>query len=187
MLGAYLRARFPLRIFGFAAIGIAVAARWASTAPPASAALVGATALSVLLLLQFRLWDDIEDRDHDRTAHPERVLVRTPAAPYRRALMYVALTNVAICGVAGSTAAIEIVFLDLGFYAAYRRIRRYVPDAMWRFSILLIKYPAFVVVVATVLGVPQGGRLSAAAMAAYATACVYEALHGRRHVAGVTS
>lgn len=187
MLTAYLRERFPLRIFGFAAAGVVAAAHWASTATPTPVTLVYASALSALLLLQFRLWDDLEDRAHDSAAHPERVLVRTPAAPFRRALMWVTLTNVALCGVSGSTAALEIAFLDVSFFAAYRQTRRHVPDGVWRFSILLIKYPAFVVVVATVLGTPQAARLAAAAATAYVTACLYEALHGRRRFAGVTS
>ena len=101
--------------------------------------------------------------------------------------MCVALTNVGLCGVHGSAAAIEVMLLDLGFYGAYRRARGHVPDGLWRFAILLIKYPAFVVVVATALGSPQADRLAAAAVAAYSTACVYEALHGRGRFAGVTS
>ena len=113
--------------------------------------------------------------------------MRTPTAPYRRALMCVALTNVALCGADSWAAAVELVLLDLGFYVAYRRTRRRLPDGVWRFSILLIKYPAFVVVVATVLGAPQAGRLAAATVAAYSTACAYEVLHGRGHVAGATS
>ena len=32
--------------------------------------------LALLLIAQFRLWDDLADREHDRRAHPERVLVR---------------------------------------------------------------------------------------------------------------
>jgi hypothetical protein len=187
MFDAYLRERFPLRIFGVAAIGIASAAWWTSAPRPKPVLFAYTAGLSGLLLLQFRLWDDLEDRVQDTATHPGRVLVRTPAAPYWRVLTCVTLMNVALCGVGGWTSPIEIVFLDLGFYAAYRRMRRYVPDAVWRFSILLIKYPAFVVVVATVLGAPQPGRLAAAAMAAYATAFVYEALHGKRLFEGVTS
>jgi hypothetical protein len=187
MFTAYLRERFPLRIFAPAAAGLAAAASWASTATPTAATLIHASTLSALLMLQFRLWDDLEDRAHDRAAHPERLLVRTAAAPYRRALTYLALANVVLCRIGGWPAAVEIALLDLAFHVAYRRIRRHVPDGVWRFPVLLIKYPAFVVVLATVLGAPQPGRLAAAALVAYMTACCHEALHGRRHLAGVTS
>jgi hypothetical protein len=187
MVTAYLRERFPLRMFGSAAIGIVAAAGWASRVTPTPATLIRATAFSALLLLQFRLWDDLEDRAHDSVAHPERLLVRAPAAPYRRALMCLALANVALCGIDVWPAAVEVALLDLVFYFAYRRTRRRTPNGVWRFVILLIKYPAFVVVLATFLGAPQPGRLAAAALAAYATACGYEALHGSRLFAGVTS
>jgi hypothetical protein len=183
----YLRERFPLRIFGLAAIGIVTAAGWAGTATPAPGTLVYTTALSALLLLQFRLWDDLEDRAHDRTMHPERLLVRTPATPYRRALVGLALANVALCGLEGGSAAIEVALLDLVFYLAYRRTRRLVSAGVWRYSILLIKYPAFVVVLAALIGAPQRARLAVAALAAYSTACGYETIHGRRRCTGGTS
>ena len=112
-----------------------------------------------------------------RATHPARVIVRTPPAPYRRALMCLALANIALGCIHGWPAAVEIVLLDLVFYVAYRRTRRVVSDAVWRFSILLIKYPAFVVILATALGAPRPGRLTAAALVAYSTACGYEALH----------
>src|ERR1700719_604806 len=86
MFTAYLRERFPLRIFGLAAVALAAAASWASAATPTPATLVYATACSALLALQFRLWDDLEDRDRDRATHPGRLLVRTPAALWHRPL-----------------------------------------------------------------------------------------------------
>ena len=182
MFTLYLRERFPLPIFGPAALGIAAAAGWTSPAAPTAAAFIYAIVMSALLLLQFRLWDDLEDRAGDSATHPERVLVRTPAAPYRRVLMGLAIANVATCGIAGWPAAVEIALVDLAFYAAYHRTRRRVSDRIWRYSILLLKYPAFVVVVSTTLGPTQPGRLAAAALVAYLTACGYEALHGNVRV-----
>ena len=187
MFTAYLRERFPQRIFAPAAIGIVVAAHWASTAPTTAPTLMFVTACSFLFLLQFRLWDDLEDRDRDAATHPERLLVRMPAAPYRCALMGLALANVALCGIGGWPPAVEMMLLNLAFHVAYRRTRRHVPDGVWRFSILLLKYPAFVGVLATILGAPQPGRVAVAALVAYSTACGYEALHGRHQLAGVAS
>jgi hypothetical protein len=187
MFTAYLRERFPLRIFGLAAIGIVAAAGWATIARPTPATRIYATAFSAFLVLQFRLWDDLEDRAHDRTLHPERLMVRTPGAQYGRVLICLAVAKVPARGIRRSPAAVEVALLDLVFFMAYRRTRRHVPDAAWRYSILLIKYPAFVLVIATVLGAPQPGRLAVAALVAYLAACGYEALHGARHRAGVTS
>src|SRR5213592_815366 len=187
MFTAYLRERFPQRIFAPAAIGIVVAAHWASTAPTTAPTLMFVTACSFLFLLQFRLWDDLEDRDRDAATHPERLLVRTAAAPYRCGLGGLALADVARCGIGGWPAAVEIALLNLIFSVAYRRTRRHVPDGVWRFSILLLKYPAFVGVLATILGAPQPGRVAVAALVAYSTACGYEALHGRHQLAGVAS
>src|SRR5438093_2093361 len=183
MVTAYLHERFQLRIFGPAAFGIVVAAGWAGTAAITPGTLAIATACSFLLLLQFRLWDDLEDRDRDAATHPERLLVRMPAAPYRCALMGLALANVALCGIGGWPPAVEMMLLNLAFHVAYRRTRRHVPDGVWRFSILLLKYPAFVGVLATILGAPQPGRVAVAALVAYSTACGYEALHGNRRLA----
>jgi hypothetical protein len=45
-------------------------------------------ALITLLIVQFRLWDDIADREHDRLRHPERVLQRhSGRAPHFFALL----------------------------------------------------------------------------------------------------
>src|ERR1700687_4591304 len=40
--------------------------------------------LAALLVAQFRLWDDLDDRAHDRVHHAERVLARRagPALPF---------------------------------------------------------------------------------------------------------
>src|SRR5438034_7604770 len=126
MVPAYLHERFQLRIFGPAAFGIVVAAGWAGTAAITPGTLAIATACSILLLLQFRLWDDLEDRDRDAATHPERLMVRTPAAWYRRALTSLALANVALCGIGGWPSAVEIALLNLVFSVAYRRTRRHV-------------------------------------------------------------
>jgi hypothetical protein len=187
MFAAYLRERFPLRIFGLAAVGIAAAAGWASLATPAPAVRIYAAAFSAFLVLQFRLWDDLEDRVRDRATHPERLLVRTPPAPYRRGLMCLALANIGLSGIGRWPAALEVALLDLVFFLAYRRTRRRVPDAVWRYAILLSKYPAFVLVIATFLGAPRPGRLAVAALVAYLAACGCEALLGRPHRAGATS
>ena len=71
--GDYLRSRFPLARFGPLALFLA-AAGLASSAPAHPWRWVLATAQALPLVLQFRLWDDIADRGHDRVVHPGRIV-----------------------------------------------------------------------------------------------------------------
>jgi hypothetical protein len=52
--------------------------------------------------------------------------------------------------------------------------------AVWRFPVLLAKYPAFVVNVATAIGVASMGRTLVAALVVYGVAHAYETLHSTR-------
>jgi hypothetical protein len=185
MVAEYLRERVPLRVFGPVAIGLLAAASWASPGPVA--ALAVAAALDALLLLQFRLWDDLEDRERDRITHPHRVLVRADAAPLRKMVFLLGATSVAIAASVASPAAMGLTLLNAGFHAAYRGARRRISDRRWRFSILLVKYPIFVTVLATVTGTPRPGRLVVAAAVSYLVACAYEILHDSRPLEGVAS
>jgi hypothetical protein len=185
MFTEYLCERFRPPVFGTAAIGVVAAASWASSAKPSVMTLGFAILLASLLLLQFRLWDDLEDRERDSSIHAERTLVRAPAAPFHRTLSCLALANLAAGVYAGWSTAAGIAGLDFAFYVAYRFARGHIGDAVWRFSILLSKYPAFVVLTATVLGPPRVSRLAAASLAAYAAAYAYEALHDGGGFAGV--
>jgi hypothetical protein len=184
----YLRERFPLRIFGAAATLQTGAAMWASGAEAASGTIGHGAVLSLLLLLQWRLWDDLEDRDRDRATHPNRVLVRTSPTPFRRALIVLSAINAVLVAVGDSRVAlVQIALLNGVSCAAYRSARLRIPDVAWRFAILPIKYPVFVTTLATVLGAPPPGRLVTVAAVSFASACGYEALHNWHVAAGATS
>jgi hypothetical protein len=76
-MGSYLYTRLPATRFIPLAIFLATAGLAAS--PPAHIShWLLAAMLALTLTLQFRLWDDIADRDHDRETHPTRVLCHTP-------------------------------------------------------------------------------------------------------------
>ena len=186
---AYLRERFPLAIYGPAITLHVAAALWATALRPTLVSLARPAGFAALLLLQFRLWDDLEDRERDRAAHPNRVLVRNVPAPFRLALIALAIGNLALFAIAGSVAATAgVALLDLSFWLAYRRVRPRVGDGIWRFSVLLIKYPAFVGLLATTTGALAPDRLLVAVLGVYACACAYEAVHDRRTlVVGETS
>ncbi len=59
--------------------------------------------LAVVLLLQFRLWDDLEDLERDRAVHPDRVLVRSDSGSVPLRLPGVqAITNILLLASAGN-------------------------------------------------------------------------------------
>ena len=177
LFAAYLTQRFRPAVFLPATALHVLLALWAAGAQPTAAGLAAAAALATLLLLQFRLWDDLEDRDRDRAAHPERLLPRTSAAPFRRALVAIGLGNLVALAAAQTAAALMgLVVLDVAFFAAYR-LRARASDRVWRFGVLLAKYPLFVGLLAAAAGAPRTPRLALAMAAMYAAASVYEACH----------
>jgi len=181
MFAAYLSERFKPAIFGPAATVHAAAAVWAAGTGVQAASLATTFGLAVLLLLQFRLWDDLEDRERDRRLHPSRVLVRADPAPFRYACMMLAAANLVLLVIAGSPAAAQgLICLDVLFWIAYGPVRRRLSDRIWRFQILLLKYPVFVGLLAVAAGTPIRMRLFMSAAAVYLCACAYEALHDRQ-------
>ena len=189
LFAAYLAERFYPAVFVPATALHAALALWAAGAEPTAARLAAAASLAALLLLQFRLWDDLEDRDRDRAAHPERVLVAAPPTPFRRAVLAIGLGNLIMLAAAPAAAApaaatpsaaapVALAALDIVFLAAYR-LRAALSDRVWRFGVLLSKYPAFVALIAAAAGAPRGPRLALAMTAMYAVAGAYEALHDR--------
>jgi hypothetical protein len=180
MLTAYLGERFKPRIFGPAAVVHTAAAVWAVGGGVEAIAVAATLGLAVVLLLQFRLWDDLQDLERDRCLHPERVLVRANPAPFRFACALLASANIALLVIAGSRGGAQILAgLDLFFWLAYGPLRPRFSDRIWRFQILLLKYPAFVCLLATALGASIRIRPLVAAVAVYLCACAYEALHDR--------
>jgi len=176
---AYRRERFHPAIF-LPSITLMVAlAMWASRTPPTIGVFVQASVTMTLLVLQFRLWDDLEDRDRDRVAHPERVLVRHSTAPFWRLLAGLALASFGLVGVLSIAAVAGLVLLDSAFWLIYRRVRTRVSDATWRFRLLPDKYPAFVWITAAAIGSPLPDRLFPCLLFMWASACTYEALHDR--------
>jgi hypothetical protein len=135
-----------------------------------------------LLIVQFRLWDDLEDVDRDRRSHPSRVLTRAPRRPFRVALaVSIALAGAAFAGSDSTLAGYAVLWLAM--LAAYRAVRRHVTDRSWRYGLLLLKYPAFVALVVTASGGADVRRMVVAAVVAYAAAAGYEAWHTQNGVA----
>src|SRR5919109_926819 len=121
-IAAYVRERFPLAVFGPVCLMLTAAAFW-SVSNVVALRLAVALLLGIALVVQFRLWDDLEDRTHDRATHPTRVLVNAPTEPFR--VLLVVLTAIAIAISASQQAALATALaLNAGGWCAYRLVRR---------------------------------------------------------------
>ena len=171
---AYWRERLPLRTFGPAAAAIACPTQLAGFRGAGAFALD--TALAWLLLAQFRLWDDLVDRDADRKRHPHRVLARTTHVG-RYVLLCLALTIVNVLALRSrerpEISLPLLALLTLALAVAYTEAARSPAVDLIR----LAKYPVFVLVVAA--SQPGGATTATYVMAitAFVAAVAYEVWH----------
>ena len=181
-IGRYVAERFPVALFGPVVALQAALALWVAAAALSPQNAVMAAALSAVLVLQFRLWDDLEDRDVDRRRHPHRVLVQSDPRLFWSALVVLAGSTAAALAFAARPAAlISLVAAYAALLLGYRAARKICGDRAWRFAILPTKYPAFVIVIALALGASSVARALSAAVLAYAIASAYEFLHDPQH------
>lgn len=174
MVGAYLAERFRPRIFFMAAVAIGVAAAGGTLS---GARLCLDATFALLLLAQFRSWDDLADRGRDAVSHPERVLVRaTSIAPIVAFSGVLAILNIYLAiqrDASGIAVAVLVALIGaLGAWYSRRTGRTVAGD-----QLLLSKYPAMVIVVAgdRILGAPV--QILCAALAIHFAACLYEVWH----------
>ena len=174
MIAAYLRERFRPSVFVPLAVFVAFAA---SSGRVDIIRLSADACVALLLLLEFRLWDDLADREADASHHPHRVLVKASSAmPWQMGCGALTATNLVICVVRGGASIALPVLLTLhaalAALYALRSGRTIAGD-----QLLLAKYPAFVVIVAGARAVEWPLPIAAAALALYAAASLYEAWH----------
>ena len=179
LIVAYLRERARLRLLIPLSVLLALAGRWmisGSSTPIGATGLAGSQALG--LVLAFRIWDDLEDRDVDRVRHPTRVL----SATRRTAPLYalgVALALAAVLSLLDEPfalrrlAALSIATAILSVWYGVR------PADGSRHAlaehVLATKYPIFAYAVAP--GLPSDVmtiRIAIILGALYALICVYE-------------
>lgn len=174
MVGAYLAERFSPRIF----VPLAVAIAGAASGGTLSASRLSLdTTFALLLLAQFRSWDDLADRGRDAVSHPERVLVRaTSVAPIVGFSGGLAILNIYLAiqrDASGTAVAVLVALVSvLGAWYSWRTARTIAGD-----HLLLSKYPAMVIVVAgdRILSAPV--QILCAALAVHFAACLYEMWH----------
>jgi hypothetical protein len=174
MLGAYLAERFRLRTFMPLAVVIAGAA---SGGALSGTSLGLDAAFALLLLAQFRSWDDLADHGRDALSHPERVLVRAPSiAPIVAFSGALAVLNICLAvrrDASGVAVAVLVALIGvLGAWYSLRTVRTVAGD-----HLLLSKYPAMVIVVAgaRVLNAPV--QILCTALALHLAVCLYEMWH----------
>ena len=170
---AYWRERFDLIRFGPAAALVGMAA--AATGNSALTTWGVNTALAVALIAQFRLWDDLADRERDRHRHAQRTLVAAAHIwPFVIQAMGLAAANVAlVLQVQGRTPA--AVLLALNVAAATYYLLRPAERTIGSDLLLLVKYPAFVLILSG--SEPRPGRLVLAMAMTYAAACAFDVWH----------
>lgn len=174
MIRAYLAERCRMVVFVPLAVLVAVGA--AGGAYDLVRLMVDVLA-SLLLIAEFRLWDDLADRRSDAVTHPNRVLVKAPSPDLFICVgVALATVNLVTCllrnGPGLSMAVLVLLHVALAVWYVRRSGRTMGGD-----QLLLAKYPAFVLVVA-------GSRLDAspwaivlAAGGLYIAASAYEAWH----------
>ncbi len=140
---AWLRERYPLGRFVPLAVFLAMAAQAGLSAwAPADAAWSALLALG--LVLQLRLWDDLESLPKDRREHPERVLCRARSLTPFLALLG-GLTALGALGLMSQPRALlgyAALCAFLGVW--YRWLAPQLPEGPLAAHGVLIKYPAIV-------------------------------------------
>ena len=188
-LRAWGRERFQLRRFGPLALVLALAAS-AGAGRPRVERLGRDALLALLLLLQFRLWDDLADLPRDRVDHPERVLCRAAThGPFRAAMVGSAGASALLLarssghrGPAALARLLGFAALNAGLFAWYAGPGRRRSGTALGARIVILKYPAFV---ALLRGSdrPAGVALALACAGVYLALCAHELLDDGRLLA----
>jgi 4-hydroxybenzoate polyprenyltransferase len=171
MLRAYASERFPLRLFVPIACALALAVGGERTAWQLGAD----AALALSLVLQFRIWDDVEDRRRDAADHPARVLVRaTSVRPFAIAVVALAAVNAAYLAFRSPRAFGLFLVLNATFAVWYGLRTKHTAAGV---PMLLAKYPSFVAVIAMTRTIDHPIALSISLVVVYAAAYAYEVWH----------
>lgn len=174
---AWLRERYPLWRFLPLAVFLVTAAQ-ARALSWEPMGLAHAVLLALGLVLQFRLWDDLESLPEDRVEHPGRVLCQARSlTPFLALLGATAALNIALLRSAPQ-ALLGYAALCALALAWYRWLAPRLSRGALAAHGLLLKYPAFVVLLHSVLD--EGPLPPLAPVLVYLCLCVHELLHDRR-------
>jgi hypothetical protein len=174
---AYLRERYPLRRFLPLAVFLALTGQaGASSWEPVR--LAHGVLLALGLVLQFRLWDDLESLPEDRVEHPGRVLCQARSLlPFQLLLGTTATLTTALL-LSSPRALLGYAALCALGLVWYRWLSPRLSRGAVAAHGLLLKYPAFVVLLHLATG--EGVLPPLVPGLIYLGFCVYELLHDSR-------
>ena len=172
---SYWRERFPWRIFLPVIVFLAVP----SLLSAGEASRLAILLLLLLLVFQFRLWDDLGDVETDRIEFPERVLSRRRSvAPFYWLWLAVAVGVVVLLWGHRPLLVCYLVTVT-AFLLWYRWLSSHAPSVL-RYHVVAVKYPIFVYIAAGLSSESRGPLLAATMALVYLTFVVYEPLHDQR-------
>ena len=165
----YRRERFRWRVFGPVAVVLTVAAIPAPLLFPLSFLAV------MLVLFQFRLWDDLADRDYDLIHHPHRVLSQCDRASSFYGLVVAAALTSSVLLLLLSRPIAPFLLLCGATLLWYAQVPGRTRRTILGRHVLLLKYPAFVWLIAPA----HPPQLFVSMFIVYVSSAVYEVLHDR--------
>lgn len=168
MIAAWLRERFTLHLF------VPLAGYIGLVASGGSRSVFADAGFALLLLAQFRLWDDLADRAADALTHPRRVLVRAPeVAPAIAFCGALAVLNICVAVWRdGSGVAVALLALLDGMLGAW-----YLSSRSASALLPLLKYPVMLAIVVGGRIATAPVRIAIAGAVLYGAVCAYEAWH----------
>lgn len=179
-LTRYRRERLPGTLVLTVAVLLALAGMAATTQFDA-AIFCWNLILAAVLMIQFRLWDDLMDVDTDRLQFPDRVLCRLEShRPFWLGVLLLFAINCAAIGFFKSwTTAVVFVSLNIVFFVWYYLVRGYFSRFL-NVMFVLAKYPAFTFVIADAPALKNRIPVIISMVAVSVVACLYEILHNKR-------
>ncbi|MAV37324.1 MAG: hypothetical protein CMJ59_17930 [Planctomycetaceae bacterium] len=134
--------------------------------------------LVVLLLSQFRLWDDLADVHKDGLIDPQRVLCRTAhRASFMVLVVLLAVGSISLLAGSRNVRALGLLggltLLMIGWYAIPARTSWTVMN----YHVVLLKYPVFILLMEAPTERIVHPATMGAALAVYLILCVFEVCH----------
>lgn len=176
----YRRERLPMALVLSVAALLTIAATVLSGRWPIADVLWNVV-LAGFLVIQFRLWDDLNDINNDRISHPDRILCRLGSHSHFQIVVVIlfVLNSIALTLTKSPNAVAVFVVLNAVFLLWYRVLRNWFGTFL-HVHLVLTKYPVFAFLLAD--EPLSKNRTSAVLMLAvvYVGACIYEFVHKRQ-------